>query len=71
MDCDEPKPFKYLPNKVMVIHMLAISFNGISNLVGYLMPNLVFCIHDFMCINELIEIIFINHFSVVALKGQK
>ena len=44
--------------------LLVIFFNGISTHVDYLVPNPFHCIYDFMCIDILVKIIFIENFSL-------
>ena len=46
-----------------LVGWLVILINGISTLAGYLVPNLVFCIYDLICINKPEEMIFIIYFS--------
>ena len=43
-----------------IVDWMIILFNGTSNFVGYLMPNLVFCIYDFISV----EIIFNNFIGI-------
>ena len=47
-----------------MIGYLVILFDGISTLLGYLMPELVFYTYYFVCIDKLVEIISINFMGI-------
>ena len=55
--------------KNVIINDLVVLFNGISTLVNYLMPHPF--IYNFMCINELVEIIFIKLMWIITMVKTK